>query len=173
MNFLVMISNPSDGSYTSVLIQNPIYFNATEFIASNEAILIAGYFNFRPIILHYSLIEKRSRILPGFLNEPGELIQIKTYPEGNIDVVISAKNASRKKCIWIRHFDKTGDLIKTVVIEPEENKNLIFGRVEREIADVDSRSHRCFHPAVRAAAHVGGSNRWCLDSRHHTSDPRT
>jgi hypothetical protein len=129
MNFLVMISAPSDGSYTSVLIKNQVYFNATEFIANNEAILIAGYFNFRPIVLHYSLIEKKSRILPGFLNEPGEMIQIKTYPEGNIDIVISAKNASRKKCLWIRHFDKNGDLIKTVVIEPEENKNLIFGRV--------------------------------------------
>jgi hypothetical protein len=129
MDFLVMISTPLDGSYTSVLIKNQIFFNATEFIANNDAILVAGYFNFRPIVLHYSLTEKRSRILPGFLNEPGEMVQIKTYPEGNIDIVISAKNASRKKCLWIRRFDKTGDLIKTVVIEPGENKNLIFGRV--------------------------------------------
>jgi hypothetical protein len=129
MNFLVMVSNPTDGSYTSVSIKNPIYFNATEFIASNDAILIAGYFNFRPIVLYYSLIEKKTRILPGFLNEPGEIVQIKTYPDGNIDIVISAKNFSRKKSIWIRHFDKAGDLIKTVVIEPNENKHLIFGRV--------------------------------------------
>ncbi len=132
-DFFAMISNPADGSYSKVLIKNQVSFNATEFVASNEAIVLAGYFNFRPIVLHYSLLEGKTRVLPGFLNEPGEIVQIKTYPEGNIDVVISAKNASRKKCIWVRHFDKAGDLIKTVVIEPNENKNLIFGRIADQV----------------------------------------
>src|SRR5258708_7441308 len=73
----------------------------------------------------------RSRILPGFLNELGELIQLKTYSNGNVDVIISAKNSSRRKCIWIRHFDSNGDLLKTIILEPEEKKHLIFGRAAK------------------------------------------
>lgn len=46
-------------------------------------------------------------------------------------MIVSAKNNVRKKCLWIRHFDNTGDLIKTVVLEPDENKNLIFGRAAK------------------------------------------
>ena len=93
--------------------------------------LIGGYFNFRPIVLFYSLKDHRSKILPGFLNEPGEITQINTAEDGSIEVIVSAKNSARKKCLWIRQFDDAGDLIKTVVLEPEENKNLIFGRAAK------------------------------------------
>lgn len=127
-SFNVFVVKIKDGSYFSYSIKNLIPFNATEFVVSSEALLIGGYFNFRPIVLHYSIKDQRSRILPGFLNEPGELTQIKTYPDGYVDVIVSAKNNNRKKCLWIRHFDSAGDLVKTVVLEPEENKNLIFGR---------------------------------------------
>ncbi len=126
--FLVFAVSKKDGGYTSYPITNLIQFNPTEFAASSEALLIGGYFNFRPIVLHYSLKDRHSHILPGFLNEPGELSQIKTHPDGNLDVIVSAKNNLRRKCLWIRHFDSSGDLIKTVVLEPEEHKNLIFGR---------------------------------------------
>ncbi len=129
--FLAFVVKTKDGSFFSYPIKNLIQFNATEFVVGEEALLIGGYFNFRPIVLFYSLKEQRSRILPGFLNEPGELTQIKTYPNGNVDVIVSAKNASRKKCLWIRHFDNAGDLIQTVVLEPDENKNLIFGRAAK------------------------------------------
>jgi len=129
--FHVVAVQIKNGSYSSYPIKNIISFNATDFIASKDALLIGGYFNFRPIVLLYSLKDQRSRILPGFLNEPGEITQIKKYEDGSIDVIVSAKNNVRKKCLWIRHFDNAGDLIKTVVLEPEENKNLIFGRAAK------------------------------------------
>ena len=130
-DFTVIVVAIRNGTYLSFSIKNLIQFNASEFIVSKDAILIGGYFNFRPILLHYSIRDQHSRILPGFLNEPGELTQIKTYPDGNVDVIVSAKNNSRKKCLWIRHFDNAGDLMKTVVLEPDENKNLIFGRAAK------------------------------------------
>ncbi len=133
--YLVLAINVKDGGYFSFSIKNLIPFNATEFVASRESILIGGYFNYRPVVLHYSMRTDRSRILPGFLNELGELIQLKTYGNGNVDVIISAKNSSRKKCIWIRHFDGNGDLLKTVILEPEEKKHLIFGRAANMVDD--------------------------------------
>jgi hypothetical protein len=129
--FHVIVVQVNNGAYTAYPIKNIITFNATDFVASKDVLLIGGYFNFRPMVLHYSTKDQRSRLLPGFLNEPGEITQIKTYEDGNIDVIVSAKNSARKKCLWIRHFDNAGDLIKTVVLEPEENKNLIFGRAAK------------------------------------------
>ena len=128
--FQVVAVQIKDGEYTSYPIKNAIAFNATEFIASKKVLLIGGYFNFRPVVLFYSLLDHRSRILPGFLNEPGELTQINASDDG-IDVIVSGKNNSKKKCLWIRHFDDVGDLTKTVVLESSENKNLIFGRTAK------------------------------------------
>jgi len=129
--FLALVFNKRDGSYFTANIKITVPFNAAQFVVSKESILIGGYFNFRPIVLHYSMRTSTSRVLPGFLNEPGELIQIKPYNNGNVDVVISAKNSSRRKCIWVRHFDGNGDLIKTIILEPEEKKDLIFGRATK------------------------------------------
>jgi hypothetical protein len=125
--FAVQIKN---GGYVSYPIKTIIAFKATDFVANKNALLIGGYFNFRPIVLFYSLKDRRSKILPGFLNEPGEIIQINTS-DNSVDVIISAKNNIKKKCLWIRHYDEAGDLTKTVVLEPDENKNLIFGRVAK------------------------------------------
>ncbi|HTH54457.1 MAG TPA: hypothetical protein VL728_00340 [Cyclobacteriaceae bacterium] len=129
--FLALAINIKDGSYITANIKITVPFNATHFVVSKESILIGGYFNYRPIVLHYSMRTTTSRVLPGFLNEQGELIQIKNYNNGNVDVVTSAKNSSRRKCIWVRHFDGNGDLIKTTILEPEEKKDLIFGRATK------------------------------------------
>ena len=72
--FQVFAVQIKDGGYFTYPIRNIIAFNATEFIASKNALLIGGYFNFRPVVLFYSLKDHHSRILPGFLNEPGEII---------------------------------------------------------------------------------------------------
>jgi hypothetical protein len=66
--------------------------------------------------------------LPGFLNEPGELNQLKAYENGAIDIIVGAKNAERQKCLWIRNYDAEGNLNKTIVLEPGPAKNLIFGQ---------------------------------------------
>lgn len=127
-DFLIVAVRISNGDYGTYVVKNLIPFNPSEFIITNEAALIGGYFNYRPLILHYSFQSQQSRILPGFFNEPGELTQIMANADGTVDVIVSAKNLERRKSLWIRNYDGQGNLIKTIVLQPEEDKNLIFGR---------------------------------------------
>jgi len=127
-DFQVIVVNIHDGTYTLYSIKNLIPFNPTDFVVTSQGIMIGGYFNYRPLVLYFSFQSQRSKILPGFFNERGELNQIKTYENGTVDVIVSANNFERKKCLWIRNYDAEGDLVKTTVLEPEINKNLIFGR---------------------------------------------
>ncbi len=130
-NFYVTVAKVNDGGYVSHPIENLIAFNPTLFTVSKDALLIGGYFNLRPVVLYSSLIDHKSFLLPGFLNEPGEITQIKPYLDGNVDIIVSAKNSSHRKCLWIRQFNSRGEMIKTVILEPGENKNLIFGRAAK------------------------------------------
>jgi hypothetical protein len=127
-DFQVLAIKADDGSYKVYTIKNLIPFNPTDFIVTSYGLMLGGYFNYRPLVLHFSFQTERSKILPGLFNEQGELTQIKPYDNGFVDVIISAKNLERKKCLWIRNYDAEADLVKTTVLEPEENKNLIFGR---------------------------------------------
>jgi hypothetical protein len=127
-DFQVLAIKVDDGYYKVYTIKNLIPFNPTDFIVTNYGMMLGGYFNYRPLVLHFGFQTERSKILPGLFNEQGELTQIKPYDNGFVDVIISAKNYEGKKCLWIRNYDAEADLVKTTVLEPEANKNLIFGR---------------------------------------------
>jgi hypothetical protein len=129
-NFTAIAINATTGAYLVHDIKNLIAFNPSEYIVTSHALLIGGYFNYRPLLLHYSLQTKKSRVLPGFLDEPAEINQIYQTGDDNMEVIVSARK-SRRRSLWIRTFDREGDLVKTVVLEPSENKSLIFGRAAK------------------------------------------
>lgn len=117
-----------DGNYTIMPIQNFIPFNFFEFEVTSKAIIIGGYFNYRPLVMYVDLATQKAKILPGLFNEAGELTQIKAAGDGSFDVVLMAKNADRVKCLWIRNYDAEGGLLKTTIVAPDRKKNFIFGR---------------------------------------------
>lgn len=127
-SFVMIDLDLRTNQYKTHIIKNAIPFIPTEFDSTEGAVLIGGYFNYRPLVLHYSLTLKKSKILPGFFNEPGELTQMKITPDGSIDIIVSAKNYEKRKSLWIRNYNNEGDLIKTTVLESHEKRNLIFGR---------------------------------------------
>jgi hypothetical protein len=116
------------GAFVEYRIKNFIPFNPTEFHITGQAALLGGYFNRTPVVTYYHFKTHQINIVPGLFNEPGELTQVKTYDDGTFDVLVSAKNLMRKKTIWIRNYDADGKLLKNVLLEPDGNKNLIFGR---------------------------------------------
>jgi hypothetical protein len=127
-DFQIVAVKIDKGEYGTYTVKNLIPFNPSEFVITNEAALIGGYFNYRPLILHYSFQTRQSKILPGFFNEPGELTQLKANRDGTVDVIVSARNFERRKSLWIRNYNPEGNLIKTIILQPDEDKNLIYGR---------------------------------------------
>lgn len=133
-------------AYNVYSIRNYIAFKPAEFLVTGETVMIGGYFNYRPFILHYSTVTRQSRILPGFFNDTGELMQLSNNTNGTVDVIVSAKNSDRRKSLWIRNYDTEGTLLKTTVLEPDRDKHLIFGRAvnlpdgEEVVAGVYGRS---------------------------------
>jgi len=127
-DFLIINIRLEKGNYTTHLVKNAIPFNPTQYVVTSTAALIGGYFNYRPLAVYFNFTQQQSKILPGFFNEPGELDQMSLNPDGSIDIIVSAKNFEHKKCLWIRNYDSEGSLSKTVVVTPEDKKNLIFAR---------------------------------------------
>jgi len=127
-DFQIVAVRAGNGKTTIYTVKNLIPFNPTDFVITPSAALVGGYFNYRPLVLYYNFTDQASKILPGFLNELGELNQLKAYPDGSLDVIVCAKNLEKKKSLWIRNYNSQGNLIKTTVLEPGQNKHLVFGR---------------------------------------------
>lgn len=127
-DFVILAINQVNSSFRTYPVKNIIPFYPTEFVITGRAALIGGYFNSRPLVLHYSLDLRGSKILPGFFNSPGELDQIKLNPDGTTDIVVSARNFEKRRALWIRTYDVGGELLRTTILQPDEDKHLLFGR---------------------------------------------
>ena len=127
-HFHIATSKLESTEFLVYSVKNIIPFRPTDFVVTDQAALIAGYYNYRPLVLYFNFASQQSKILPGFFNEPGELTQIKSYPNGTIEVIVSTDNYEKKKCLWIRKYSPSGELLTTTILQPEEKKNLIFGR---------------------------------------------
>jgi hypothetical protein len=124
----LIVINELNGLYSRHVIKSFIPFAPSEFQVTEKAALIGGYYNRVPVVLHFSFSTLRSKVLPGLFNESGELTQVRTYPDGSIDVLISAKNFERQRTIWIKNYDPEGNLTRNFALDAEDNKHLIFGR---------------------------------------------
>jgi hypothetical protein len=127
-DFQIAVINQNSGKYYIHTFQNFIPLQITMFKVTHKAAIIGGYFNRVPVVIYYSFAERRSRIAPGLFNDSGELVQIRTYDDDSFDVLVSARNFLRQQTITIRNYDSEGSLIKSISLQPEDNRNLIFGR---------------------------------------------
>ncbi len=127
-NFELVSIDEATGNYNKYSIRNFIPFSPSEFYVTESAALVGGYFNRVPVVLHFSFITQKTKILPGLLNEVGELTQIRPYADGSFDVLISSRNFKGLQTIWIKNYDSEGNLQQNSSLDPESNKHLIFGR---------------------------------------------
>jgi len=127
-DLIIVAINQSNGTYRTYPVKNIIPFYPSEFMLTSRAALIGGYFNSRPLVLHYSFDQQSSKILPGFFNSPGELNQIKIQNDGSTDIVVSSRNFEKRRALWIRNYDPDGELLRTTILQPDEDKHLLFGR---------------------------------------------
>jgi hypothetical protein len=110
-------------------IKNVIPFNPIFFEVSDKSLVIAGYYNYRPVAIHFSMFTGQSKLLPGFFNDPGELNQLTINQDETIDVVVNMRNTEKKLSLWVMNFSSEGMPIKNTIIHPTPDRNLLFGRM--------------------------------------------
>jgi hypothetical protein len=128
-NFLLFSIDAESGSKQLSVIQNVIPFAPMFFEVSNKSLVIAGYYNYRPVAVHFSLVNGQSKLLPGFFNDLGELNQLTINPDETIDVVVNMRDTEKRLSLWVMNFSADGAAIKNTIIHPPTDKHLLFGRM--------------------------------------------
>lgn len=124
----VISFDQNNGSARSFVIKNFIPIQFFDFKVNENSAVIAGYYNYRPIVIMYNLLEGIPIVLPGLFGERNELIQLTANSNNTFDVLISGRNQERQVTLFINTYDFGGKLVKSLSLDPEENKSLIFGR---------------------------------------------
>lgn len=103
--------------------------NLNEFEVVGDMAIFGGYANYRPVVLLYNFKTRKKTVLPGFYNNKSQLLDIKTNDEyNNFSVLMTDKFRAKNQTITIKTFDGDGKLIQKNILDPGEDKNLIYGQ---------------------------------------------
>lgn len=127
-SFFICTIMIESGTYVMNEMKNVIPFAPIEFQITDRAAIVGGYFNTVPVVMYFSLLNYKTKLVPGLQNETGELTQIRTYPDSSFDVLISAKDNTGTKTIWIKNYNADGNLIRNLPLTTDPDKHLIFAR---------------------------------------------
>ena len=131
LNFYIYRIDANTSDYKIFIVKNSIPFDPIQLETTSVGALIGGYFNRVPIVLFFDFTTQKSKILPGLFNEVGELSDLTTNPDETFDVLISARNYQRQQTLWVKNYDPSGKLLRNVMLVPEGDNHLIFGRTVR------------------------------------------
>lgn len=128
---LELISWNMEGEMLRVPIRNYIPFSYFDFTATQDAAVIAGYFNYRPIVILYNFDDRVPRVLPGIFNEKSTISDIKINDNQTFDVTIAGRTIDKKNTLFVNTFDFEGNAVKKVTLDTERTKSLLFGRTKQ------------------------------------------
>ena len=103
--------------------------NLNEFEVVGDMAIFGGYANYRPVVLLYNLQDDKKTVLPGFYNNRSQLLDIKTNDKDrNFSVLMTDRFRSKNQTITLKTFDDNGKLVQRNMLDPGEDKNLIYGQ---------------------------------------------
>ncbi len=101
----------------------------SEYEMIGESVILGGYVNYRPTVIIYHLPAKKFKVLPGFYMNRSELLQIEIDDEKEFfRVITTTRTMDKNNTINIKTFDKNGELMINLTLNPERNINLLDGR---------------------------------------------
>ncbi len=119
-----------DGGAESHVIRNYIPFAFFDFRVANGAAIVAGYYNYRPLVILFDLARGVPTVLPGFFGGQRELVQIKVNKNTTFDIILTGKTIDKNSSIFINTYSSNGALLSNNILDTEKNKGLLFGRSE-------------------------------------------
>jgi len=102
--------------------------NIKHFESVGETLLLAGYANYRPVVITYNINDRIPKIVPGFYDNRNDILDLVVEEKSKIfTVVMSEKMRNKKYTVRVKSFNERGDLIQDNLLDPGEKKSLIDG----------------------------------------------
>jgi len=124
----VMRMNLETGDTTMFQINTVFAVNLTNFEVVGSTILLGGYTNYRPVVIRYSLFDQKAQVVPGFYADYSEILRLETDDRlRTFTVTMSEKTTDKRSTISVRSFTESGEMIRNILLQPDESKGLLNG----------------------------------------------
>jgi len=98
----------------------------SHFESVGETILLAGYANYRPVVITYNLNDRIPRVVPGFYDNRNNILDLVVESQSRLfTVIMSEKMRNKKYTVRVKTFTEKGDLIQDNLVNPGERNSLL------------------------------------------------
>ncbi len=101
----------------------------TEFKVMGNTAYIGGAVNYRPVVIAFSFIDRRSRVLPALYEPKSELVGIDIDSQHGSANIIVFNSERRQSKLVLKSFDYSGRITKNLPLESQRDKNLHTAKV--------------------------------------------
>lgn len=116
------------GAAESRIIRNYIPLALYDFKVIDNAIVVVGYYNYRPLVLHFDFDSQVPSILPGLFMEDASITQLKVNPNKTFNILVKGRDFDREVTIFLFTYSFRGELISKVALDTEQKKSLLFAQ---------------------------------------------
>ncbi|MEP1035170.1 hypothetical protein [Ekhidna sp.] len=112
--------------YVAYEITTVFPIEITHFESVGETLLIAGYANYRPVVITYNINDRIPRVVPGFYDNKNNILDLVVDERSKLFTVILAEKMRNKKyTVRVRTFTDKGDIIQDNLLNPGEKRSLL------------------------------------------------
>ena len=98
----------------------------THFESVGETLLIAGYANYRTVVITYNIEERIPKVVPGFYEGRSDILDLVVDDRSKLfTVIVTEKMRNRKFTVRVRTFTDKADVIQDNLIDPGDRRSLL------------------------------------------------
>lgn len=125
-DLIVYQLNSLNTDYIKYDITTVFPVDITYFESVGETLLIAGYTNFRPVVITFNINERKPRVVPGFYDNKNNILDLVVDDESKFfTVILSERMRNKKYTVRVKTFSDKGDLIQDNLINPGDKRSLL------------------------------------------------
>ena len=120
------------------LIERDYAMELTEFEVVGNTLIFGGYTNSIPTMIIYKFGNIQAKVLPGLFNDKSKIQHLETNDELKlINVLTTQRLTEGKRTLTYKSYDEDGEMVKNILLQPSDEKSLLFGRAIALDTDVD------------------------------------
>ncbi|MEP2648342.1 MAG: hypothetical protein ABJO91_12415 [Ekhidna sp.] len=125
-DLIVYQLNPETIDFITYEITTVFPVEIIHFESVGETLLIAGYANFRPVVITYNINDRIPRVVPGFYDNRNDILDLVVDEDSKIfTVIMSEKMRNKKYTVRVRTFTDKGDIIQDNLVNPGDRRSIL------------------------------------------------
>lgn len=130
LDLLLLQLDEFNGDSSRHRIKNLVRLDLEEFEMTPQAGIIAGYYNADPVVIHYDLRTRKSKVLPGIYGNKTELAHVRVEDDF-MNILMTAKTYDKSNTLTLNTYQPDGNFVDSYTFQPAKDVGLVFGRVAK------------------------------------------